>query len=236
MAFSDVLASSGTEAWGQPVTFSVDAPRCYVIRTTPGHSSAFISLCLGWSTPASGTVRVLGVEPARLSRHAAAHWRTRVGTVMQPEGLVTTLSLRNNLVVPLIFASHFAMADAQLRAHEVLEATGLVQWAELRPTDVPLDVRQRAAVARALAPLPSLLLLEDPLSSLASADATELFELCRQWVPAMVVATHRRNVALYDMADDVMLWDASGFRRGGGGGHSSWGYTTMSSDTTEVTS
>ena len=39
-------------------------------------------------------------------------------------------------------------------------------------------------------------------------------ELCRQWVPTVVATTHRRNPALYEVADDVMLWDASGFRPG----------------------
>lgn len=233
MAFTEVVADAGAEPWGTPVTFTVEAPRCYVIRTTPGRSSAFISLCLGASAPDAGTVSVLGTSPSDLSRKARARWRTKVGTVLQPEGLLTTLTLRNNIVVPLVFASHFTMPDAQLRAQEVLEATRLLPWADRRPTELPLDVRQRAAVARALASLPSLLLLEDPLSSLASADATELFEICRQWVPTMVVATHRRNTALYDMADDVMLWDGSGFRRGGGGGagSSSWGFTTMGAQT-----
>lgn len=233
IAFSDVMADAGAEPWGNAVTFAVEAPRCYVIRTTPGRSSTFVSLCLGSTAPTAGTVSVLGVSPSELSRSDRARWRTKVGTVLQPEGLLTTLTLRNNIVVPLVFASHFTMPDAQLRAQEVLEATHLLPWADRRPTDLPLDVRQRAAVARALASLPALLLLEDPLSSLASADATDLFEICRQWVPTMIVATHRRNTALYEMADDVMLWDASGFRRGGGGtgGHSSWGFTTMGSET-----
>ncbi len=214
IAFHEVVATREGQTWGVPVSFNVEPDRFYVIRTTPGHSSALLSLCLGWLTPESGSVEVLGVEPSGLPRGRRARWRTKVGTILQPEGLVTTMTLRANIVVPLIYACHFSVSDAKLRAQEVLAATRLTNWADRRPDDLPLDVRQRAALARALAPLPSLLLLEDPLASLASTDAQRLFDLCRQWVPTVVATTHRRNPALYEVADDVMLWDVSGFRPG----------------------
>ena len=107
IAFTDVVAGTDGQTWGAPVTFSVDASRFYVIRTTPGHSAALLSLCLGWRAPESGSVEVLGVAPAALPRSRRARWRTKVGTVLAPEGLVTTMTLRANIVVPLIYACHF---------------------------------------------------------------------------------------------------------------------------------
>lgn len=216
IAFENVLAHAGPdhESWREPVSFTIDASQCVAIRTVPGHSAAMLSLCIGLAAPHSGTVTVLGASPAALERLELARWRTDVGTVLQPEGLVATLTLRANIIIPLVYTGRLSRADAQTRAAEVLHAVALTRWADRRPADVPVDVRQRAALARALAPLPSVLLLEDPLASLASRDAAELFHLCRQWVSTVVVTTHRRNPALYEVADRVVLWDAAGFRAG----------------------
>lgn len=216
ITFDRVLAHVGHdhESWRQPVTFRIESSQCVAIRTLPGHSAAMLALCIGLTAPERGTVTVLGTTPSALSRRQLGRWRTEVGTVLQPEGLVATLSLRANVIIPLVYTGRLSHGDARVRATEVLDALELMRWADRRPSEVPADVRQRAALARALAPLPSVLLLEDPLASLASRDAARLFQLCREWVPTVVVTTHRRNPALYEVADRVVLWDAAGFRAG----------------------
>ena len=93
----------------------------------------------------------------------------------------------------------------------MLDALSLLEWSDARPSDLPPDIRQVAALARALAPEPRVLLLEDPLSSVRSRQAMEVLHYCKRQVPTALVTTFRRSDPLYDVADALMLWDARGF-------------------------
>ncbi len=146
------------------------------------------------------------MDLARLDRRAVQRLRHRMGVALRPDGLVSNLSLYMNLVVPLVYGG-VAPAAAARQASEILEQCGVTAWAQLRPSDVPPDVRKVAALARALARQPELAVLEDPVASFAPARAGELLALCRRQARTVVITTPRRR-AIFDRVTDLSAtWD-----------------------------
>ena len=68
-----------------------------------------------------------------------------------------------------------------------------------------------AAIARALAPEPQVLILEDPLNAVRSRMASAVLDRCKAAVPSAIITVFRRFEPLYDIADHLVLWDARGF-------------------------
>lgn len=216
---TDIRPGRPTPEWTDAISFDVPIGKWFVLRTTPARSAALLRLCVGLDEPLPpGAVEVLGKRPGDLARDAAFNFRRALGVALQPDGLVSNLTLHRNLVVPLVYSGHRSPRDAADRARAVLDALNLAAYADARPSDLAPDVRQVAAIARALAPEPSLLLLEDPLNAVRSRVASEVFAYCRSQVPTAMVTSFRRSEPLYELADSLTLWDARGFVNAGEAG------------------
>lgn len=208
---------AGSE-WVEPVSFEVADGEWFVIRTTPARSGALLRLCCGLDEPAAGgTMEVLGEVPGALGRDAAFHFRRSLGVALQPDGLVSNLPLIRNLVVPLVYSGQRSPSEAAARAQVVLEMLDLGTYAQARPSELPPDVRQVAAIARALAPEPRVLVLEDPLNAVRSRMAAGVLARCKAAVPSAIITVFRRFEPLYEIADHLVLWDARGFVAAGEG-------------------
>lgn len=199
--------------WSHSVSLAVERGQTHLIRTKSTLSAPLFRLCLGFSEPSSGHVRVEGTEPWRLERGAVQGLRRSIGSLLEPDGLVANLTLRMNLVVPLAFATGLDFEEAVARADSVLDVMHLTMWAEVRPAALPAEVRQTAALARALAPRPPLLMLENPLASVEPREARRLLSLCRVQAETLLIATHRNDGILHEFADAVWEWDDDGFRK-----------------------
>ena len=210
--FDAVLPPQAHAAWEAPLSFEVPEGSFYLLQASPARAGTLLRLCLGMATARAGDVEVLGARPARLDRRAAQLFRRSVGTGLVPHGLISNLTLRMNVVVPLVYGGLAQPAEAARRAEAALAACGLARWADDRPADVPPDARQRAVVARAIAREPRLLLLEDPVWSLDADVAAELLSLCRAHARTTLVALPRRDAALSRLADHSASWHDAGFR------------------------
>jgi ABC-type lipoprotein export system ATPase subunit len=210
--FSLVQGEKAAVRWGHAVSFQVQRGTAHVIRTKSALSAPLFRLCLGFSEPTSGSVAIRGRQPWTLGRRDVAEFRREIGSALEPDGLVANLGLRMNLVVPLVFATGLEFDAAVARADEMLELMHLAMWAERRPAALPAEVRQSAALARALCPQPSLLLLENPLASVDNREIRRLMSLCRAQVETLLIATHRNDSILHEFADAVWEWDDDGFR------------------------
>ena len=210
--FNLVQGEKTAVRWGPPVSFQVAKGTAHVIRTKSALSAPLFRLCLGFSEPTSGTVTVQGREPWSLARAEVRALRRNIGSTLEPDGLVANLTLRMNLVVPLVFATGLEFDDAVTRANEMLELMHLTMWGDVRPASLPAEVRQAAALGRALCPQTSLLLLENPLASLDNRETRRLLSLCRSQVETLLIATHRNDSILHEFADAVWEWDEDGFR------------------------
>jgi len=136
---------------------------------------------LGLERPLAGRALVFGTEVAGLPEPARLAFRRRVGYLPAGDGggLLQNLSLRDNIALPLRFGSGASSHDIEGRVNVMLAAARLREAAGLRPAHANEEERRRAALTRAVALDPSLLILEQPFDGLTSRVASELLEYAR---------------------------------------------------------
>ena len=198
--------------WPKPVSFTLRRGALLLIKTKSAYSAPLFRMCLGFSEPNNGRVLVNGQQPAALGRSEVREYRRGIGSLLDPDGLVSNLSIRMNLIVPLVYATGLDLDEAGARAEQTLDVMDLTMWADHRPATLPAEVRQTAALARALSGRPALMLLENPIASVDDKETRRLLSLCRMQAETLLVATHRNDGILHEFADEVWEWDDDGFR------------------------
>lgn len=180
---SPPLAFDGVPMGGRPappLTFEVPANGCVAVlgdeASNVGHLGGY---ALGLEQPPAGCVRVFGTVIADLPEPERLAFRRRVGYLPAGEGLLQNLSLRDNVALPLRFGSGASPKEIEGRVNVMLAAVRVAAVALLRPAQVNEDERRRAALARAIAFDPALLVLEQPFDGLTGRTASELLELAR---------------------------------------------------------
>ncbi len=169
--------------------------------------TTLLNLLSGIDTPDAGGVRLDGRaihalgEPARTLLR-----RVEIGFVFQFFNLIPTLTVGENLALPLELCGHSA-DEAQERAAELLDQVGLSGMAARYPETLSGGEQQRTAVARALAHRPKLLLADEPTGNLDEATGDKLIALltglAREQGTTMVIVTHSRTVAA--AADRILV-------------------------------
>jgi len=161
--------------------------------------SSVLNLIAGLDRPTSGSVMVQDRDLAKLSREELAKYRLHVvGMVFQSFNLIASMTLAENVELPL----RFAEVDRSKRdalAHEALERVGLRARMNHRPSELSGGEQQRAALARALINRPQLLLADEPTGNLDSHTGSEIMDLVRdfnqQLGMTVVMVTHERALA-----------------------------------------
>ena len=137
------------------------------------------SYALGLDRPPAGRALTFDMEVAVLPERERLAFRRRVGYLPAGEGLLQNLSLRDNIALPLRFGSDASPREIDGRVNVMLAAVRLAGVGQLRPAQANEEERRRAALARAIAFDPSLLVLEQPFDGLTARVASELLELAR---------------------------------------------------------
>lgn len=127
--------------------------------------SDFLMTAGGIMSPAAGEFSFLGQAMPIFEESRMAH-RLKLGFVFDGGQLVGSLTLAENLALPLRYHSRLSAEDIETRVTELLELTELMPWANRTPVNVTRSWRQRAGLARALALTPEVLLLDSPLTGL----------------------------------------------------------------------
>jgi putative ABC transport system ATP-binding protein len=161
--------------------------------------SSVLNLMAGLDRPTSGSVIVQNRDLAKLSREELAKYRLHiVGMVFQSFNLIASMTLAENVELPL----RFAEVDREKReslSREALERVGLRARMHHRPSELSGGEQQRAALARALINHPQLLLADEPTGNLDSRTGTEIMNLVRelnqQLGMTIVMVTHERELA-----------------------------------------
>lgn len=161
--------------------------------------SSVLNLIAGLDRPTSGSVIVLGRNLAQLSREELSKYRLHtVGMVFQSFNLISSMTLEENVELPMRFAE-VERGQRQNLTHDALERVGLVARMKHRPSELSGGEQQRAALARALINRPRLLLADEPTGNLDSRTGTEIMnlvrELNRQLEMTVVMVTHERALA-----------------------------------------
>jgi ABC-type lipoprotein export system ATPase subunit len=179
--------------------------------------SSVLNLIAGLDSPSSGSVVVQERDLAKLSRSDLAKYRLHVvGMVFQSFNLIASMTLAENVELPL----RFAEVDRSQRdslAREALERVGLRARMSHRPSELSGGEQQRAALARALINRPQLLLADEPTGNLDSRTGTEIMDMVRDFNQnlgmTVVMVTHERALAeryaqrLIFLADGKLIGD-----------------------------
>jgi predicted ABC-type transport system involved in lysophospholipase L1 biosynthesis ATPase subunit len=168
--------------------------------------STLLLVVSGLDSSTEGEVVLDGRRLDELSERERARWRAeKIGFVLQRDNLIPALTLEENVAAPLLMAG-WRRPRALERARQVLERVGLAGRARAWPPGVSGGEAQRAAVARACAGRPVLIVADEPTGALDSnsgAAVLDLFiELARESGAAALLATHDGRVAA--AADHVL--------------------------------
>jgi putative ABC transport system ATP-binding protein len=181
--------------------------------------SSLLNLVAGLDRPTSGAVTVHGNNLAALSREQLAKYRLHtVGMVFQSFNLIPSMSLLENVELPM----RFAEVDRRERsavARQSLERVGLSGRLSHRPMELSGGEQQRASLARALINRPKLLLADEPTGNLDSRTGTEIMDLIRSFNQSLgmtvVMVTHEQALAekyagrMLHLADGKLVNDLS---------------------------
>jgi putative ABC transport system ATP-binding protein len=171
--------------------------RVAILGPSGSGKSTLLNLVSGIDLPDSGTVRVGGTDIGTLAeRDRTLFRRERVGFVFQFFNLMPTLTVLENLLLPLELTGS---ADGEARARELLDAVGLGDRAGAFPDRLSGGEQQRVAIARALIHGPDLLLADEPTGNL-DEDTSEIVvrlldELVQEAGTTLIVVTHSRELA-----------------------------------------
>jgi putative ABC transport system ATP-binding protein len=178
------------------VTFDIPEAQFVAITGPSGAGKTTLLHLLGcMDTPTSGALSIAGRSTAGLADSALTRLRREhVGFVFQHFGLLPTLTVEENVMLPTLFSRK----HAQQRAQDLLERVGLSHRRRHRPGEMSGGEMQRAAIARALINSPRLLLADEPTGNLDSntgAAIIELFEELNREGLTVVVVTHNPTLA-----------------------------------------
>jgi len=161
--------------------------------------STLINMITGIDRPTRGDVHVTGARLNDLNENQLAHWRGRnVGVIFQFFQLLPTLTVLENVIFPMECCRMWKPRERPERAMHLLEQVGLADQANKLPNTLSGGQQQRAAIARALANDPSLIMGDEPTGNLDSKSADKVFylfeELVKQGKTFMMV-THDLGLA-----------------------------------------
>jgi putative ABC transport system ATP-binding protein len=168
-----------------------------IVGRSGSGKTTLLNLLAGIDRPTSGTVRAAGADLGSLSESGLAAWRGQnVGLVFQFFQLLPTLTVAENVMLPMDFAKTIPPGQRRPRAQQLLDQVGLADQADKLPATLSGGQQQRAAIARALANDPPLLLADEPTGNLDSATADAvlaLFAGLNTEGRTIVVVTHERD-------------------------------------------
>ena len=169
-----------------------------VVGRSGSGKTTLLNLLAGIDRATSGTLIVAGADLGSLSESGLAAWRgENVGLVFQFFQLLPTLTVIENVMLPMDFAKKIPVGERHDRARHLLDRVGIGDQADKLPATLSGGQQQRAAIARALANDPPILLADEPTGNLDSttADAVlKLFADLNTDGQTIVVVTHERDI------------------------------------------
>jgi putative ABC transport system ATP-binding protein len=170
-----------------------------IVGPSGNGKSTLLNMITGIDRPSDGEVIVTGRDVHRMSENQLATWRGQnVGIIFQFFQMLPALSLLQNVILPMDFADKYSTRERKERAMHLLETVGLADQAHKLPSMVSGGQQQRAAIARALANDPALLVGDEPTGNLDSRTAGDIFDLFSSLVEqgkTMLMVTHDKELA-----------------------------------------
>src|SRR5574341_1992108 len=161
--------------------------------------STLINMMTGIDRPTSGSVRVAGQSIEKMSENQLARFRGKhIGVIFQFFQLLPTLTTIENIMLPMDFCRVWKPRERPERAMQLLDQVGLADQAHKLPNTLSGGQQQRAAIARALANDPALIMGDEPTGNLDSKSADKVFYLFEELVnqgKTFMMVTHDLGLA-----------------------------------------
>jgi putative ABC transport system ATP-binding protein len=161
--------------------------------------TTLVNMITGLDRTTSGEIWVAGTAVHKMGAEKAAKWRGQhVGVVFQFFELLPTLTVLQNVMLPMDFAGRYSLRQRRERAMLLLEQMEISEHAHKLPSAVSGGQQQRVAVARAMANDPPILVADEPTGSLDSVTAQSVvgvLEALLEQGKTIVLVTHDRDIA-----------------------------------------
>jgi putative ABC transport system ATP-binding protein len=170
-----------------------------IVGPSGNGKSTLLNMITGIDRPSSGEIIVTGQPVHKMSEDQLAGWRgEHVGIIFQFFQMLPALSLLQNVILPMDLAGKYKPRERRERAAHLLDIVGLQDQMDKLPSMVSGGQQQRAAIARALANDPALLIADEPTGNLDSRTSQDVFDLFSEVVAGgktMVMVTHDKELA-----------------------------------------
>ncbi|MEZ4675400.1 MAG: ABC transporter ATP-binding protein [Caldilineaceae bacterium] len=170
-----------------------------VIGKSGSGKSTLINMITGIDKPTRGEVLVGDAAVHTLTENQIAEWRGRnVGVVFQFFQLLPTLTVAENVMLPMEFCDLYPGRQRRERALHLLDQVEMIDQADKLPTAISGGQQQRVAIARALANDPPIIVADEPTGNLDSKTADAVFHLFERLIDegkTILVVTHDEDLA-----------------------------------------
>lgn len=170
-----------------------------IVGKSGSGKSTLLNMITGIDRPTSGEIIANGVLIHNMTENNLAKWRGRnMGIVFQFFQLLPSLTVLENIMLPMDFCNMFDSAERKIRALALLEMVGMSEQANKLPAALSGGQQQRAAIARALANDPPIIAADEPTGNLDSKTADAVFSLFDELVKqgkTILMVTHDSDIA-----------------------------------------
>jgi len=194
--------ASGTFEALKNVNITIQKGQLVAITGKSGSGkSTLLNIIAGIDKPSQGSVSINGIHVEKLPESALATWRGKnIGVVFQFFQLLPTLTILENVMLPMDFCNSYPKKERRERALALLDQVNIKEQADKLPSALSGGQQQRAAIARALANDPPIIIADEPTGNLDSQTATSIFELFVNLTKAgktVIIVTHEKDFSGY---------------------------------------
>ncbi|HHB79607.1 MAG TPA: ATP-binding cassette domain-containing protein [Saprospiraceae bacterium] len=179
--------------------------------------SVMIKCLVGLMQPDSGSIKIMGDDPTKLSQKELNLLRSKIGFLFQGSALYDSMTVRENLEFPLRIHPEL-LAQKETRVKQALESVGLLDAIDLMPSELSGGMKRRIALARAIMLRPKIIIYDEPttgLDPITSKEITLLIQrIQKEYDATSLIISHDIDFAKAIASRIIMLIDGINYASG----------------------
>lgn len=169
-----------------------------IVGKSGSGKSTLLNMITGIDHPTKGKIIVNNTEVGKMNESKLAQWRGKnIGIVFQFFQLIPTLTISENILLAMEFVNTIPKNERENKVNDLLTQVGIINHKNKMPSALSGGEQQRAAIARALANNPDIIIADEPTGNLDSKTANaihQLFKTLTEQGKTVIVVTHETNV------------------------------------------